>query len=160
MKAFLFSFVPFFWPRVKEDVAAYIKTGHVCQLMGKPNQSVKSSPLQLIMVVNEPFEHSIVDCVGPLPSSKSGCKYLLTVMCQNTRYPAAYPLRAISTKAVVKALSQFIPVFGIPKVIQSDQGSNFSSRMFGQVLKLLRVITSHRLMVHRVRGPWRDSIRL
>lgn len=26
--------------------------------------------------------------------SKSGNAYLLTVMCQNTRYPAAYPLRS------------------------------------------------------------------
>lgn len=36
-------------------------------------------------------------------------------------------------------LSQFISVFGIPKMIQSDQGSNFSSHMFAQVLKLLCV---------------------
>ncbi len=72
-------------------------------------------------------------------NAKSGFKYLLTVMCQFTRYPAAYPLRSITTKAVVKALSQFISVFGIPKVIQSDQGSNFCSHMFTQVLKMLGV---------------------
>ncbi|KAI3374913.1 hypothetical protein L3Q82_021054, partial [Scortum barcoo] len=52
---------------------------------------------------------------------------------------AAFPLKSITTKAVVKALTQFISVFGIPKIIQSDRGSNFSSHMFGQVLKLLRV---------------------
>lgn len=129
----------FFWPRVKRDVALYIKTCHVCQLTGKPNQGIKPAPLQPIPAVSEPFERLIVDCVGPLPCAKSGCKYLLTVMCQSTRYPAAYPLRSITTKAVVKALTQFISVFGIPKSIQSDQGSNFSSHMFGQVLKLLRV---------------------
>ena len=60
-------------------------------------------------------------------------------MCRSTRYPAAYPLRSITAKSVVKALTQFISIFGIPKVIQSDQGSNFSSRMFAQVLKQLRV---------------------
>ncbi len=60
-------------------------------------------------------------------------------MCQSTRYPAAYPLRSITTKSVVRALTQFISIFGIPKVIQSDQGSNFTSHMFGQVLKLLRI---------------------
>lgn len=138
-KTYLSVLKHFFWPRLKKEVAAYIKTCYVCQLTGKPNQYVKPALLQPILVRNEPFEHLIVDCVGPLPCSKSGCKYLLSVMCQNTRYPAAYPLRAITTKAVVKALSQFISVFGIPKVIQSDQGSNFSSHMFGQILKLLRV---------------------
>ena len=58
-----------------------------------------------------------MDCVRPLPKSKAGSNYLLTVMCQATRYPAAYPLRSITTKAVLKALTQFISVFGIPQVV-------------------------------------------
>ena len=80
-----------------------------------------------------------MDCVGPLPKSKAGSNYLLTVMCQATMYPAAYPLRSITTKAVLKALTQFISVFGIPQVVQTDQGSNFTSDMFAQVLKQLNV---------------------
>lgn len=69
-------------------------------------------------------------------------------MCQSTRYPAAYPLRSITAKAVVRALSQFISAFGIPKVIQSDQGSNFSSHMFAQVLKSLRIKHSQSSAYH------------
>lgn len=147
-KTYLNILKHFFWPRVKRDVSAYIKTCHVCQLTGKPNQGIKPAPLQPIPAVSEPFAHLIIDCVGPLPSAKSGCKYLLTVMCQSTRYPAAYPLRSITTKNVVKALTQFISVFGIPKVVQSDQGSNFSAHMFAQVLKLLRVKHSQSSAYH------------
>lgn len=128
-KTYLHILKHFFWPRIKRNVAAYIKTCHVCQVSGKPNQHVLNS-LQPIVAVGEPFAHLIVDCVGPLPPSKSGCKYLLTVMCQSTRYPVAYPLRSITTRVVV-SLSQFISVFGIPRVIQSDQGLNFLSHMFG-----------------------------
>ncbi len=128
----------FFWPRVKRDVSAYIKTCHTCQLTGKPNQMLKPALLFPIPAVSQPFEYLIIDCVGPLPRSKSGANYLLTV-CQSTRYPAAYPLRTITTRSAVRALSQFISIFGIPKVIQSDQGSNFSSHMFSQVLKQLRI---------------------
>ena len=80
-----------------------------------------------------------MDCVGPLPKSKSGSEYLFTVMCQVTRYPSAYPLRFITAKNVLKALTQFISVFGIPRVIQSDQGNNFTSNMFGQILKQLHI---------------------
>lgn len=40
---------------------------------------------------------------------------------------------------MVKALSQFFSIFGIPRIIQSDQGTNFTSRIFAQVLKQLRV---------------------
>lgn len=90
-------------------------------------------------VIGQPFECLIIDCVGPLPRSKSGHTYLLTVMCQVTRYPAAYPLRSITAKVVVGALTQLISVFGITKVIQSDQGSNFTSHLFAQVLKQLHI---------------------
>ena len=128
----------FFWPCVKKSVD-YIKTCHTCQLSGKPNQTVKVAPLYPIPAIGQPFQHLIIDCVGPLPPSKSGAVYLLTVMCQNTRYPAAYPLRTLTTKVVVRALSQFISIFGIPKTIQSDQGSNFTLHLFAQVLKLLRI---------------------
>lgn len=129
----------FFWPRLKRDVSKYIKSCHVCQLTAKPNQHIKPAPLCPIPAISKPFEHLIIDCVGPLPPSKSGCSYLLTVMCQTTRYPAAYPLRTITARSVVKALSQFISIFGIPRIIQSDQGTNFTSRLFAQVLKHLKV---------------------
>lgn len=129
----------FFWPKLKKDVSKYIKTCHTCQLTGKPNQKVKPAPLFPIPVVSQPFEHLVIDCVGPLPRSKSGSTYLLTVMCASTRYPSAYPLRTITAKSVVKALTQFISIFGIPKILQSDQGSNFTSHLFSQVLKLLHI---------------------
>ncbi len=82
----------FFWPRVTRDVSGYIKTCHTCQMTGKPNQTIRPAPLSPIPVVAQSFEHLIIDCDGPLPCSKSGSNYLLTVMCQSTRYPAAYPL--------------------------------------------------------------------
>ena len=138
----------FFWPRLKRDVSVYIKICHTCHMTGKPNQTISPAPLSPIPALEQPFDHLIVDCVGPLPSSKSGSKYLLTVMCQSTRYPAAYPLRVIKTKTVVKALTQFISICGIPKVIQSDLGSNFSSKMFSQVLQQLRVHQSQSSAYH------------
>lgn len=107
-------------------------------MTGKPNPSIKPAPLYPIPAVGHPFEHLIIDCVGPLPHFKSGSSYFLTVMCQATRYPAAYPLRTVTTKSV-KVLSPFISVVGIPKVIQSDQGSNFTSHMITQVLQQLCV---------------------
>ncbi len=126
----------FYWPRIKRDVVNYIRSCHICQMTGKPNQKVPLAPLQPIAVVTTPFEHLIIDCVGPLPRSKAGHAYMLTVMCQSTRYPAAYPLRSITTKSILKALTSFISVFG---TIQSDQGSNFMSRQFSKVMQQLKV---------------------
>ena len=66
-------------------------------------------------------------------------EYMVTVMCQATLYPTAYAVRSITTKTVVKSLSDFISIFGIPKVIQSDRGSNFTSKTFAEALKQLGI---------------------
>lgn len=120
-------------------MSAYCKVCHTCQLTGNPNQKMEPVPLYPIPVVEKPFEYFLVDCVGPLPKSKAGSSCLLTIMCKSTRYPAAFPLRSIKAKLVLKALTTFMTTFGIPKVIQTDQGSNFMSRTFAYVMKQLHV---------------------
>lgn len=81
----------------------------------------------------------MIDCVGPFPRTKAGNKFLLTIMCSATRFPEAIPMRKITAPAVVKALLKFFSLFGLPKTIQTDQGSNFMSRVFAQVMKQLDI---------------------
>lgn len=66
----------FFWTGVKSDVSRYCMSCHMCQLAGKPNQTVPPAPLYPIPVVSNPFERVLVDCVGPLPRRKAGNKFL------------------------------------------------------------------------------------
>lgn len=84
-----------------------------------------------------------MDCVGPLPKTKSGNQFLLTIMCIATRYPEAIPLRKITSQSVVKALIKFFSTFGLPKIVQTDQGTNFLSGIFEQVLQSLSI--NHRI---------------
>ncbi len=65
---------------MKSDISAYCRSCHVCQLTGKPNQRIPPAPLHPIPVLGEPFEWIIMDCVGPLPKSKAGNQYILTIM--------------------------------------------------------------------------------
>ena len=76
----------------------------------------------------------MIDCVGPLPKTKSGNQYLLTIMCVSTRFPEAIPLKNIKAKTIVQALTKFFTLVGLPKSLQSDQGSNFMSGLFQQVM--------------------------
>lgn len=96
-----------FWPGVKSDVAQYCRICHVCQIVGKPNQKIPPAPLHPIPVIGEPFERILIDCVGPLPRTKSGNQYLLTIMCAATRFPEAIPLRRITAPVVSKAMITF-----------------------------------------------------
>ncbi|KAL0148642.1 hypothetical protein M9458_056082, partial [Cirrhinus mrigala] len=91
------------------------------KLAGKPNQVIPPAPLVPIPVIGEPFEHVVIDCVGPLPKTKSGNQYLLTIMCMATRFAEATPLRKITAPVIIKALVKFFSTFGLPKIVQSDQ---------------------------------------
>ena len=73
-------------------------------MVGKPNQTIPKAHLQPIPAFDEPFSRIIIDRVGPLPKTKSGNKYLLTIMCASTRFPEAIPLRNNKIKIIVKAL--------------------------------------------------------
>ena len=129
----------FYWPGLKSDVSKYCKTCHTCQMVGKPNQTIPKAQLQPIPAFDEPFSRILIDCVGPLPRTKSGNEYLLTIMCTSTRFPEAIPLRNIKTKSIVKALIKFLTFVGLPKSVQSDQGSNFMSGIFQQVMHELGI---------------------
>ena len=131
----------FYWPGLKSDVSKYCKTCHICQMVGKPNQTIPKAQLQPIPAFDEPFSRIPIDCVGPLPRTKSGNEYLLTIMCtsSSTRFPEAIPFRNIKTKSIVKALIKFFTSVGLPKSVQSDQGSNFMSGIFQQVMHELGI---------------------
>ncbi|XP_066946104.1 uncharacterized protein [Macrobrachium rosenbergii] len=154
----------YFWPGMRRDVKRFVLSCRVCQLVGKPNQKIPKAPLIPIPSVGEPFREVIIDVVGPLPRTRGGCEYLLTIVDRMSRYPEAIPLRSVKAEKVVEALVNFFTKFGIPKVLQSDCGTNFTSRIFRKKMSELGVkhITSspyhpesqgQLVFGHNVRGP-------
>lgn len=130
IKTYLRILKHFYWPALKKDVVQFCLSCHICQRTGKPNQVVSPAPLYPIPVFVEPFDHVLMDCVGPLPRTMSGNQDLLTRTCTATRFPEAVPLRKITASTVVKALKKIYTTFGLAKVVQTDQGTNFISRLF------------------------------
>ena len=124
---------------MKMDVSDFCRSCHLCQIVGKPNQKIPLAPLHPIPAFEEPFSRVLIDCVGPLPKTKSGNQYMLTIMCTSTRFPEAIPLRIIKTRTIVKALIKFSTFVGLPRSVQSDQGSSFMSGIFKQVMQELNI---------------------
>lgn len=60
----------------------------------------------------------------------------------STRFPEAIPLRKITAPAITKALIKFFTTFGVPKMVQTNQGTNFLSRSFRHALQTLGVTHS------------------
>ncbi|XP_066969216.1 uncharacterized protein [Macrobrachium rosenbergii] len=131
----------FFWPQMRRKVKRHVLSCKVCQVVGKPNQKIPKSPLIPIPSVGEPFKEVVIDVVGPLPRTRGGNEYLLTMVDRVTRFPEAIPLRSIRGEKVVEALFGFFTRFGIPKVLQSDCGTNFTSKFFKK--KMVELGVSH-----------------
>ena len=100
-----------------------------------------------------------MDCVGPLPKTKSGNQYLLTIMCASTRFPEATQLGNFGSKSVVTALVGFFTLVGLPKVVQFDQGTNFMSYVFQQVMLELGIQQLNSSAYHPG-GDWDEGIHM
>ena len=127
----------FYWPCFKRDVIKYVRSCHSCQMCKKSH--IPRFSLKPIEVSGEPFSRLIIDCVGPLPLSKQKNRYIFTVLCPFTRFPEAFPLRNIRTKTILKCLFKYFTMFGLCQEIQSDLGSNFTSKVFKDALKELGI---------------------
>ena len=108
-------------------------------MVGKSNQVIPKAWLQPIPAFDELFRRIVIDCVGPLPKTKSENEYLLTIVCAPTVFAGAITLRNIKTKTIEKALIKFFTFVGLPKSVQSDQSSNFMFDVFQQVMHKLGI---------------------
>ncbi len=93
-------------------------------MAGKPNQKIPIAPLTPIPVVEEPFSMVIIDCVGPLPKTKKGNEFLLTIMDFTTHFPEAVPLRNTKTRTVIDALATFLHTAGLFYMLLMRQKRN------------------------------------
>ena len=103
----------FYWPGLTKDVAKLCKECHTCQLGGKPNQNILQALYASFQLFMNLFRIYLLIVWGhcPKPSHK--------------------------INAILKALKKFFTLFGLPKSIQSDQGTNFISHTFQQVMNQL-----------------------
>jgi len=79
-----------------------------------------------------------MDCIVPLdPPSAQGHKYCLCIVDNCSRWPAVYLLKTLTAKAVCDALLDLFVNVGVPQVIISDKGSNFTSQLTTKLLTRL-----------------------
>jgi transposase InsO family protein len=81
-----------------------------------------------------------VDLVGLLPTSADGYRYYFTMVHRSSRWLEATPLKSTAAEYCVAALmSTWVDRFGVPTVLTSDQGRQFTSSLWAGLTKLLGV---------------------
>ena len=85
-----------------------------------------------------------VDLVGPLTQSQF-MKYVFTIVDRFTRWPEAIPIPDAMAETCAKALlHNWISRYGLPGVINADRGSQFTSKFWSGMKKLLGIKTIQR----------------
>jgi len=127
----------FYWPTLLSDCKRHCMTCEQCQKRARITVFDRV-PISPIPRADEPFTHWFIDCFGPLfPNQKARYNYCLLMVDSATRWPSAFPLHSLSAKSVCDALLKQFAETGIPDRISSDNGSNFTSSLTREFLKVL-----------------------
>ena len=92
-----------------------------------------------IPIVDELFYRVAIYIVGPLPRSRSGNRFILVVRDYPTLYPKDFVLKSIDAEHVLEALVTLFACVGAPKEIMTDHGTNFTSKLLAELIRLLHV---------------------
>ena len=89
------------------------------------------------------------DLLGPFPRSKKGNMYIAVMICRFSRYPELVGIRDTTAEAAAEAfVNEIVCRHGVPDVLLTDRGSNFTSRLMSRVATRLRCKKLHALTAH------------
>ena len=124
-----------YWKGIFNDITEYVANCKNCQL-GKATPNKKEGLMQLFPV-NNPFEIVHMDIVGPLPVTKSGNRYVLTMMDRYSRLVKLIALPVCDASAIATAFrNHWLLEYGIPDHVLTDRGSYFTGLIFDIVSKI------------------------
>ena len=115
----------YYWENMSKDVEIIVKTCHQCQL-NRP-QPANIGTENHATTPESPFRRVGLDIIGPLPETKSKNKYIIVLVDYFTKWVEAEPLITIESNDVIKFLTRVFSRHGIPEVLITDNGPQFTS---------------------------------
>ncbi len=123
---------------MRTDIANWCRDCQACQrskTTRKPAVAVHPIP-----VPSRRFSYVHVDLVGPLPTSAEGWSYIMTMMDRSTRRIEAAPVRDTAAATCADTLiDAWVARFGVPAVIASDRGTQFTSQVWAILCRKLGI---------------------
>ena len=121
----------FVWPNIRAETALWARQCIDCQRAKITRHTVP--PIGNFTVPAKRFAHIHADLVTMPPSN--GFTHLLTIVDRFSRWPVAVPIKDIAGDTVIDALTHnWISAYGVPEVITTDRGSQFTSCIWTQLL--------------------------
>jgi transposase InsO family protein len=86
-----------------------------------------------------PFDHLVIDLVTDLPKSEENYIHVLVVTDVFSKFTFLIPLADKRGTTVAQALARLIATHGVPKIIQSDQGTEFCNNIVERLCFYLEI---------------------
>lgn len=118
----------FWWPGRDKKTEIYARSCNAYKSVAKqPNKS----PLITFSAANYVYERIHMDFLGPFKG-----KTLLVIMDAVSKWPEVFIISKMDTATTLNKLRQTISRFGLPKLIITDNGAQFTSEKFLELCKL------------------------
>ena len=125
----------FYWPRMAVQVRDYVAKCDICKQTKAPNQTLRPA-MGAQSMSDRPFQKLYVDILGPYPRSLTGHVGILIVLDHFSKFHWLKPLKKLNSIPIIKFLEEDIfHTFGVPETLVSDNGVQFKSAGFKQLLK-------------------------
>ena len=136
----------YFWPGMSDFIRDKITACHKCVSRKSPVN--RHQPMRHIPVSGK-FERVAMDLLDVSVISGKGHKYILVVCDYFTKYTEAYPLTDKTARSVADALmDKWLPTFGFPLFLHSDQGKEFDNAMVHKLSELLGTVKTKTTPYH------------
>lgn len=128
----------YYWPHMKKQIENLVRSCPICQT--KKHTNIKKIPMKVTDTPATRFDRVFMDIVGPLPTSHSNNKYILTVQDDLTKFMVAEALPDKSANTVARTLVEsFFFKYHFPKFLISDSGSEFANKTQQAVCGILKI---------------------
>ena len=126
----------YWWPAMRKEINLWCQCCNTCQhIKDGGYKSYRRMGKLKLFSATEPFQQISVDIVGPLPTSTSSNRYIVSIIDKFSRYCMLVPVMDVTALSVVKAIDRWITTFGPPKSILSDNGPQFISSIYTHYMK-------------------------
>lgn len=92
------------------------------------------------VITERPFQKLYIDFLGKYPRSKKGNCYIFIVVDHFTKFTFLKAMREATTNKVIDFMkNEIFFKFGVPEVVHSDNGCQFTAKNFENFLKIFKI---------------------
>ena len=127
----------YFWLGWRRDVANYVRGCKTCQQRNNPGH--RDLPKMHVHSAG-PNDLVAMDTQGPLNTTTEGKQYILVIQDLFTKFVQTVALKDTTAESVAAAFIQhWVTVFGPPNRLLTDNGANFATAWWEDMLTLLKI---------------------